>query len=246
MIAGNWKSSEHRLKRIYYAMKRRCYNKTDEAYKYYGARGITICDEWLDESNGYITFKQWALSNGYTDELTIDRIDVNKDYCPDNCRWVTMKIQLNNTRRNKLVTYNGETKTVSNWCDELGLQYEVVYNRIFRYHWTPKRALETRENPSYVKLTYKGETKYLKDWASQLGMKNQTLYGRIFVKNWSVERALETVPKKRRYSITYNGTTKTIREWAECLGITYAAITHKLSRGWSIEEIVNSVKGERK
>lgn len=226
-------------------MKGRCYNKNNKAYKYYGGRGIEVCSDWTDKKNGYNNFRQWALNNGYTDDLTIDRIDCNKSYSPGNCRWVSMKIQMNNTRRNKFITYNGQTKTIANWCEELNLDYEVVYNRICRYGWSVERAFSTRENPVTVKLTYKGKTKTLTEWAKELNIKPATLYGRLFDKNWSIERAFETKPQKRRYSVTYNGETKSIKEWALQLGITYSAITHKLSRGWTIEEIINSVKGEK-
>ena len=148
-----------RLNRIYRLMKNRCTNPKNPAYKYYGGRGINVCSEWLNsekvgeqgQSKGWIEFKKWALCSGYQEGLTIDRIDVNSNYEPSNCRWVSMKVQHNNTRRNLFVTYKGEIKTIANWCEILNLKYNTVYTRIVRYHWTIERALETRENPVVIR-----------------------------------------------------------------------------------------------
>ena len=89
-----------RLYRIYYGMRARCYNPKTRAYKYYGERGITICDEWLSD---FTNFYEWSINNGYSDDLTIDRIDVNGNYEPSNCRWVDMKTQVHNRRTSKSV-----------------------------------------------------------------------------------------------------------------------------------------------
>lgn len=141
-----------RLNGIYAHMKTRCYNPKSDHYQYYGARGITICDEWLNTertdgansmTKGYEAFKKWSLENGYADNLTIDRIDVNKGYCPENCRWVTRKVQQNNTRRNHLLTYKGETKNITEWSEITGISVTAITKRI-RRNWTVERALETK------------------------------------------------------------------------------------------------------
>ena len=113
-------SKRDRLNVIYSHMKARCYNKNRWNYQYYGARGIKICDEW---KNNYQAFKKWALENGYQDNLSIDRIDVNGNYCPENCRWTTDKEQKNNTRRNHYITYNGKTQSMSKWAEELNRHF---------------------------------------------------------------------------------------------------------------------------
>lgn len=145
-------NSNRRLHRIYMHMKERCYDTKNNRYKNYGARGITVCDEWLNKervpqdkktSKGWLAFKKWAMSHGYTDELTIDRIDVNKGYSPDNCRWVTNKEQCNNRRSNHLVTYKGETRNLTEWCEILGLNYDRVERRINKCKWSVDKAFKT-------------------------------------------------------------------------------------------------------
>ena len=110
-------------------MKGRCYNPTDHKYYRYGARGIKICDEWLNNPK---TFFDWALANGYKEGLTIDRINNDGDYCPENCRWTDDFVQANNKSNNKYYEYNGEKKTAGEWARELGLTYSAVKSRIAR------------------------------------------------------------------------------------------------------------------
>lgn len=107
----------------------RCTRESDGAYKYYGGRGITVCDEW---KNDFQTFYDWAMKNGYTDELTIDRIDVNGNYCPENCRWATKKEQQRNKRDNTRVSFNGQIKTVCEWAEEFNCFASMVYREILK------------------------------------------------------------------------------------------------------------------
>ena len=108
--------SESRIYRTYISMKQRCYNPNIKSYKDYGGRGITVCAEWL---NDFSAFYEWAMANGYADDLTIDRKDVNGNYEPSNCRWATRKEQNNNKRNNKEITYKGETHTMAGWIEIL-------------------------------------------------------------------------------------------------------------------------------
>lgn len=120
-------------------MKQRCYNKNNDAYCRYGGRGIIICKDWLDD---FMTFHDWAMSNGYKENLTIDRIDVNGNYEPNNCRWVDMKTQCRNKRNNRYITINNETHCLSEWCEILGLDRHVIEQRLY-YGWSIERALFT-------------------------------------------------------------------------------------------------------
>ena len=128
-----------RIYNIWVKIKSRCYNENDICFYNYGARGIAVCDEWKDD---FQAFYDWSMANGYDDSLTIDRIDNNKCYEPNNCRWATQKQQQRNRRNNRHFTYNGETHCLSEWCEILGLKYKTVMARINDYKWTIKRALE--------------------------------------------------------------------------------------------------------
>lgn len=129
--------SHTRLHNTWSGMRARCYTKSDYHYKWYGERGIKMCDEWKDN---YVAFKEWALQNGYDENLTIDRIDNDGNYCPENCRWVTMKVQSNNTRRNKFYEAFGEKHTLSEWADIKGASRELLKGRV-KNGWDIERAL---------------------------------------------------------------------------------------------------------
>lgn len=128
------KSTKHgfrhtKLYFIFGAIKARCYNKKNTGYKNYGGRGIKVCDEWLNKENGSINFINWAINNGYKEGLTIDRINTNGDYSPNNCRWASMKEQSNNRRNNHYITINGKTKTLSQWLEIYKISSTQFYFR---------------------------------------------------------------------------------------------------------------------
>ena len=118
-----------RLYSIYRNIMTRCYNSNTTNYKRYGGRGITMCDEWKDN---FQTFYDWAMSHGYSDDLTIDRIDNNGNYEPSNCRWITVKEQNRNKRNVKFITYGGKTQTIPEWTKELHLGKETIRERLKR------------------------------------------------------------------------------------------------------------------
>ena len=118
-----------RLQYIYYQMKQRCYDKNNPAYSNYGARGIKICQEWLNDINIFIS---WAMENGYNSELTIERIKVNGNYEPFNCKWITKSQQNCNKRNSVLYTINSETKCLSEWCKKYNKDYFLVRGRLKR------------------------------------------------------------------------------------------------------------------
>ena len=118
---------------IYIGMKSRCYNKKEAAYSNYGSRGIKVCDKWLSKNNGFIAFRDWALANGYEEGLSIDRVNVNGNYEPGNCRWVNDYVQANNRRTNRYFIHNGVMKTMKEWSQELGISYSAVQYRLRKH-----------------------------------------------------------------------------------------------------------------
>lgn len=130
--------SNSRIYKIYNGMISRCYKKYSSSYDRYGGRGITICKEWLDD---FMNFYNWAIKNGYSDDLSIDRIDPNGNYEPSNCRWATAKEQANNTRSTVFLTYNGETKSASEWSRITGIRQGTIVRRKTSYGWSDKECL---------------------------------------------------------------------------------------------------------
>jgi len=131
--------SNHKLNNVWNSIKDRCFNKNNKDYKHYGGRGIIMCDEW---KNDFKKFYDWAILNGYKKGLSIDRIDNNGNYTPENCRLVTQKEQVRNTRINRKIEYNGDKKLIIEWCEELNLKLSVITNRIYR-GWSVEKTFET-------------------------------------------------------------------------------------------------------
>ena len=193
-----------RLNRIFTGIKQRCLNKKNPFYKDYGGRGITICKEWADtenigHGNGFVTkgwdnFRRWALENGYQDNLSIDRVDNNKGYCPENCRWVDIKTQSNNKRSNIIIRYNEQEKTLSQWAESLGVPYKRLQERFYRckgdvdYVFSNKR-LKNKKSQKII-ITYKDKTQTLANWCRELDLNYSKTRGRI-VNGWSIEKAFE-------------------------------------------------------
>jgi hypothetical protein len=130
--------SNSRLHRIWGNIKSRCTNPNATGFHKWGGKGITICDEWLD----FKTFYDWSIANGYSNNLTIDRIDSDKGYCPENCRWITYKEQANNISTNHPYTFNGETLNSKEIAEKYGLKRTTFEERLKR-GWSLEKALLT-------------------------------------------------------------------------------------------------------
>ena len=185
-----------RLYTTWHNMRCRCDNPRHKSYKDYGGRGITYCAEWHD----FPPFMEWALSHGYNDSLTLDRIDTNGNYEPSNCKWSTQTEQCNNRRSSVKFTFNGETLSISEWARKLHISRGTLWSRIKKHHMSIEQALTmpvgaSRGKNHFEKLiTFNGETLNQKEWAKRLGMFPTSLQRRLA--RMSVEEAL-TLPKKR-------------------------------------------------
>ena len=178
-----------RLRRIYHNMKTRCTNPNYDKYQYYGGKGISVCKEWM---SSFHTFEEWAKSHGYNDNLTLERKDVNGNYSPENCCWVSIKEQANNRTSNHYIEYNGITKTLTQWCEDLGLVYGTVKQRL-RSGWAVERAFNELAHDTHTPymITFNGQTKRLYEWARDIGLPFKVLYNRLD-RGWTVEQALTT------------------------------------------------------
>ena len=145
--ARNRKNAHHesktRLYNVWVKMRSRCNDPKDKSYPRYGGRGITVCKEW----ENYFSFKEWAIKTGYDKDAkfgqcTIDRINVNGNYQPDNCRWISMKEQCYNRRSNRRITYHGETLTATEWEKKLGYRKGTIIKRLHN-GWSEERAVST-------------------------------------------------------------------------------------------------------
>ena len=141
-----------RIYRIWQDMKHRCNYKNNDNFYWYGNKGIKVCKEWeLD----FLRFYEWSINNGYEENLTLDRINAEEDYCPDNCRWVNITAQQNNRKDNIRIEYHGKNQTLSEWSKELGINRITLWNRLFTSKWSVEKAFTTKVN----KETHNGKNK---------------------------------------------------------------------------------------
>jgi hypothetical protein len=179
-----------RIYRIWAGMKDRCYNKNRSKYKRYGARGIVVCEEW---KNNFMNFYNWAISNGYQDNLSIDRKDNDGNYEPDNCRWITNKEQCNNTSINRFITINNKTQTLSQWAREVNIRIETIEARL-------KKGLEGEDlikKPIKNLIAINGESKTITEWSRISGINSRTIASRIN-SGWNIQDILNPVKRDKK------------------------------------------------
>lgn len=184
-----------RIYNIWRGMIKRCYSKKAREYPRYGGCGIIMCDEWKDS---FDAFCLWALTNGYNDNLSVDRIDNNGIYEPDNCRWATSSQQQRNKSNNTIYVVDGVPMTATDAYEKYGINKNTFFSRL-RIGWDIDKALKTSRYGTWdpLNITYNGRTQSLYAWAKELKVNRDTLWRRLN-RGWTPERALSTPVKARR------------------------------------------------
>ena len=165
-----------KIRNIWSGMIQRCHNPNTRGYRWYGAKGIAVCDEWRH----FRIFKEWALASGFKPGLSIERIDNSKDYCPENCKWIPLNEQGKNKSDNHYITFNGETKTLSDWAVSLNINKQTLSKRLSR-GWGEENSLNgikrigsKSKYPGLDEMIYsRFGTK--KQMAKEIGWKNDLL-----------------------------------------------------------------------
>lgn len=213
----------------WHGIKKRCLNKNDARYPEYGGRGIKMCEEW---QASFDNFAEWALSNGYREDLTIERLDVNGDYCPENCIWIPRREQALNKRDTIWVDYKGEHTQLRKLCDRLGKNYDTVHNRYTALGWDIEKAIE---EPSEQENSFSSRCR-------KHNMPENVVRDRIRRLGWTEEEAL-SVPATggtRNLLSKLRGVTKAC---AVCGTEYYPASTRN---NYCCDECRNKAKSERR
>lgn len=220
-------------------IKQRCYNKNRPDYMYYGGRGIKVCDSWLKDFNSFIK----DMGPKPSPKHSIERENVDGDYCPTNCSWATHTTQMRNTRKNPKFTYKGETKTIPEWAEITGVNLRTLQERLGILKWDIKRAIEEPIKEMNLAVEYNGVVKTLKEWAKDYGLNEQRLYHRLW-EGWSIEDALVRPVKKTIKQITYHNETKSMKQWSKDLNISYTLLKSRFQLGWTVERAFEEPKRE--
>lgn len=232
-----------RLRHIWNLMHNRCKNTKSADYPRYGGRGIKVCDEWSGRTTGFWNFVDWSLENGYTEQLSIDRIDNDGPYAPWNCRWATPKEQANNTAKNVCITYNGETHTASEWEGITGISQSTILKR-----YRSGKSLDEVFKPVQKEKRYNinGEEYTIHELSRLTGIKEDTL--RFRIRNGKFNNIMEPVGSNRitDVNITYEGLTFNVTDWAKLTGLPRHILYTRINNKFPASEVLLRKTGELK
>lgn len=190
-------NTSSKLYRVWTTMKQRCRDPKATGYKNCGGKGIKVCSEW----QSFFNFAEWASNNGYSEGKSLSRIDLNKDYCPENCNWVSKNKSLSKARKalrekedkeqlRRSYYYKGKYRTITELSEITGISFSILYNRLFT------RGMEVSEALTFTNTAtmyyYEGKLKTLREWAEVTGISYSALYTRLVRLNWEVSKAFTT------------------------------------------------------
>lgn len=228
---------EKRLKNIWKNMNYRCSNKKN---KNYGKRGITVCDQW---KTSFPNFMNWAMKNGYKENLQIDRKDNDGNYEPSNCRWVTAVEQSANRRVTRKIEYKSKFYTTRQFAKKFNLSQNCVNNRV-KKGWDVERIISTHEKKNNKKFKFKGEQKTLMEISKETGLKYDTLHQRIFENGMTLN---EAVTKKVRQLYKFKGEELTLPVIAKKASIHVESIRGRMKNfNMTVEESVDYLQDNRR
>lgn len=232
-----------KLSEAYSSMIDRCYNNSSTVYRNYGKRGILVCDEWLSNRNAFI---EWGIINCQDVSLSLDRIDNDKGYSPENCRWATDREQANNRRSNKLITYESETKTLAEWSRDPRCEVSeaAFYKRIYDGAKLPDAFIKNEIKT----IVIFNEQKTINDWShdTRCAVSVKIFRDRLG-KGWDPEKALTTTKVDVKKYEAF-GESKTLSEWAvdERCPISFTGLKDRIYRGMTFLEAITTPKQRKK
>lgn len=224
-----------RTYRIWGLMKDRCNNPKSRVYAWYGGRGIKVCDRWNDSFSAFFEDMGECPPN-----LSIDRIDPNGHYEPNNCRWATDIEQARNTRTNRILTIDGQSKTVAEWSEITGISTSTIHRRLV-LGWSDDETLKTDVAIVADKrfIEYQGETHSISEWAKITGIPGGTIRRRVD-QGWPLDKLLAKTSRNGKRILTYQGKSQDVTTWALEVGIKKETIYARIRSGWSVEKILTT------
>jgi hypothetical protein len=234
--------SKHPLYRRWIAMKSRCYNKNDSAYHRYGGRGIRIHQRYLDPAEGFENLLA-DLGPKPPGRHSVDRINPDGDYAPENIRWATDTQQARNRYNQRLLHWQGKAKLICEWAEDLGIPEKLIVLRLWK-GWSVDRALGTpwrkgeKGKPGRC-LTWRGKTMTVRAWSIELGVPDRVLHARLQL-GWKIEDVLGRPYRAGKMGpvgkeLTWRGQTRTLAEWSELTGIPRETLGQRIRADWSAE-----------
>lgn len=250
------KATKHGLSRtaeyrILQGMKQRCYNPNQSEYFRYGGREpnpIVVCDRWLNGEEGKVAIECFLDDMGKRPTLkhSIDRIDGDGNYEPNNCRWATDKEQSRNLVTNRILHYKGKNKCLAEWAEEFKIPRKIVWNRL-HLGWSIEDALERPVVTTKCFVEYQNEANTLTVWSEILNLPKGMLYDRINRYGWSIKEAFETPCRGSETMLTYNGETHNMKTWSEIKGMDKKSVSRRLKMGWTLEDTLETpIKSQTK